>query len=197
MGVTTLPVVTGRLISAGMDPQTPAAMIEQGTTSAQRHVVSTLSELPHAVTRSGLRPPALFVIGPSVARAQRLDWFNRLSLAGQRLVMAAAAESPARSLEEAGAEVVQLPSPVTPAARVVLGALPITGCVVRSAAEVDWLDEERGIASWPEAASAWCLGPEAAACARERGWQHVVELEADLTGAQLVRQVIEDVSREG
>jgi uroporphyrin-III C-methyltransferase/precorrin-2 dehydrogenase/sirohydrochlorin ferrochelatase len=196
MGVTTLPAVVERLVTAGMDPETPAAMIEQGTTSAQRHVVSTLSELPHAITRSGLRPPALFVIGPSVARSERLDWYHKLCLAGQRLVMAAGTTGTARSLEEAGAEIVRLPSPVTPAARIVLGALPITGCVVQSAAEVDWLDEERGVATWSDDTVAWCIGNEAATCARELGWQAVVELDPDLSGEQLARSLCRDLIRE-
>jgi uroporphyrin-III C-methyltransferase/precorrin-2 dehydrogenase/sirohydrochlorin ferrochelatase len=196
MGVTTLPTVVERLVEAGMNPETPAAMIEQGTTSAQRHVVSTLTELPHALTRAGLRPPALFVIGPSVAHSERLDWYRKLCLAGQRLVMAASAVGTARSLEEAGAEVVRLPSPATPASRIVLGALPLTGCVVQSPAEIDWLDEERGVATWSDDTVAWCLGREVAACARDRGWQKVVEIDSGLSGEQLARSLCQDMSRE-
>ncbi|MCJ7754266.1 MAG: uroporphyrinogen-III C-methyltransferase, partial [Thermoanaerobaculales bacterium] len=40
MGVTALPTVVERLLEAGMAPDTPAAMVQQGTTAAQRTVVS-------------------------------------------------------------------------------------------------------------------------------------------------------------
>jgi siroheme synthase len=69
MGVGALAEVVGRLLDAGMDPTTPAAMIERGTTSAQRRVVSTLADLPGASARAGLRPPAL-LIGPTVRHAR-------------------------------------------------------------------------------------------------------------------------------
>ena len=176
MGVTSLPQVVEHLVNAGMDPSTPSAMIEQGTTSAQRHVIAELQELPAAVTRADLRPPALFVIGPSVQHAAQLNWVSRLPLAGQRLVVSAGAEQLARTLEVAGADVIRVPSPPTPAARVVMAALPITGCVVCSAAEVSWLDEERANPGWQEETVTWCIGAGAAAAARELGWQQVTEL---------------------
>ena len=80
MGVTTLPRVVESLLAGGMAPDTPAAMVERGTTAAQRSLVSTLAELPAAVEREGLGAPALFVVGPTVGRADRLDWFRRRPL---------------------------------------------------------------------------------------------------------------------
>ena len=44
MGVTALPEVVHQLLGGGMDPSTPAAMVEQGTTASQRKVISTLAE---------------------------------------------------------------------------------------------------------------------------------------------------------
>jgi uroporphyrinogen III methyltransferase/synthase len=189
MGVTTLPRVVESLLAGGMDPDTPAAMVERGTTAAQRSVVSTLAELPSAVQREGLGAPALFVIGPTVRRAERLDWFSRQPLAGERLVLPAAASELARDLEAAGAEVVAVPSPITSAARVVIGAAPLTGCVLRSAAEVEWLDEEREGAGWEENPVAWCLGPDTADRARELGWRRIQEVEAGRDTADLVARI--------
>lgn len=173
MGVTTLPEVTRQLLAGGMNPETPAALVQRGTLAAQRSVVSTLAELPGAVERAGLGPPALFVIGPTVRHAKSLDWFSRQPLAGERLVVAAAAPRLAEALEAAGADVVLLPSPVTPAARVVMGAAPITGCVLRMPAEVDALQDEREGSGWEEGPVAWCLGGETAQRARQLGWQSV------------------------
>ncbi len=189
MGVTALPQVVQRLLDAGMDPRTPAAMVEQGTTSAQRRVVSTLEELPLAVEAAGLKPPALFAIGPTVLHAQRLDWFGRLPLAGQRLVLTESSSELAGLLEDRGAEVVLIPMPMTPAARIVMAALPLSGCVVVGRADVDWLDEERDSPGWGPDAVAWCIGPEAAGRAAERGWQRVVQLEEGLDCDGLVLSI--------
>jgi uroporphyrin-III C-methyltransferase/precorrin-2 dehydrogenase/sirohydrochlorin ferrochelatase len=191
MGVTALPEVVHQLLGSGMDPATPAAMVEQGTTASQKKVISTISELPDAVVASGLQPPALFVIGPTVRHSKTLDWFSRLPLAGQRLVVPDAAEGAASRLEAAGAEVVAVPFPVTPAARVVMAALPVTGCVVTSAAEVDWIHEERGGLGWIGDAPSWCVGEEAAARARERGWRPVYELGTDMDCDELVAGIVD------
>ncbi len=194
MGVTALPAVVDRLLEAGMDPETPAAMVEQGTTAAQRRVLSTVADLPRAIEEAGLQPPALFVIGPTVRHAERLDWYGSRPLAGRRLLMTASSSELAKRLENEGAEVVVVPMPVTPAARVVMAALPLSGCVVRSRAEVDWLDEERENPGWEAQSPAWCVGPEATERARERGWRQVVELEDGMGCADLVAQI---ASRDG
>lgn len=186
MGVTALPAVVEKLLEAGMPPDTPAAMVERGTTAGQRHVVSTLEDLPSAVEREGIGPPALFAIGPTVRHSQHLDWYNRLPLAGQRLLLAATDPRLAATLEDAGADVLELPSAASPAARVVIAAMPLTGCVVRDRAEVDWLDRERDNPGWGPHVTAWCLGPEAAERARERGWPTVVEIEEGLECSELV-----------
>ena len=190
MGVSALPQVVANLLEHGMDPETPAVMVEQGTTSAQRRVLSTLSELPSAIEAAGLEPPALFAIGPTVGHAETLDWVSKLPLAGQRLLVPASRSDSVAHLEAAGAEVVVLPMPATPAARVVMGALPLTGCVVGSPAEVDWLDAERGGPGWGNEFVAWCVGPEAAERARERGWLNVRELGVDADEDELVATIV-------
>jgi hypothetical protein len=164
-------------------------MVEQGTTSAQRRVLSILSGLPSAIEAAALEPPALFAIGPTVGHAETLDWVTKLPLAGQRLLVPVSRAGFAVHLEAAGAEVVILPMPATPAARVVMGALPLTGCVVGTAAEVDWLDEERGGPGWGDEFVAWCVGSETAARARERGWSNVRELLIDCDENELVATI--------
>jgi len=55
----------------GRDPQTPAALIERGTTEAQRTVTTTLAELPQAAAEAALESPVVAIIGDVVAlRAQ-------------------------------------------------------------------------------------------------------------------------------
>ncbi len=191
MGVTALPTVVERLLEAGMAPDTPAAMVQQGTTAAQRQVVSTLSELTTAIEEAGLEPPALFAIGPTVSHAENLDWFSSMPLAGRRLVTTASNAKIATMLEDHGAEVVMLPMPVTPAARVVMSVSPLSGCVVRSRAEVDWLDDEINNPGWTPTSTAWCLGLEAANRARQRGWVRIVELDEGMDCDELVARIAE------
>jgi uroporphyrin-III C-methyltransferase/precorrin-2 dehydrogenase/sirohydrochlorin ferrochelatase len=191
MGVTALPEVVRRLLEGGMSPATPAAMVERGTTAGQKKVISTLGDLAAAVDEAGLGPPALFVIGPTVRHAAALDWFARQPLAGERLVVPGSAGPLIRRLEDAGAEVVPVPFPVTPAARVVLGAAPVTGFVVAGPDEVDWLDDERGGPGWTGEPQSWCVGAATAERARERGWQRVRELAGGIGCDELVAGIAE------
>jgi uroporphyrin-III C-methyltransferase/precorrin-2 dehydrogenase/sirohydrochlorin ferrochelatase len=177
MGVSALKNVSAGLLSGGMDPEVPAALIERGTTSAQRVVRASLRDLPAAAEEAGIRPPALFVIGSAVRHAEHLDWFTRRPLFGHRLLMASPAGSLRDALEVAGAEVVEVPIPLTAAARTVLGALPLTGCLLRTRREVDALGAERG--EGPDEVVAYCLDPEVALRARETGWNRVVEVSGE------------------
>ncbi len=185
MGVATLPQVAKSLIAGGMDPATPAAMIERGTVATQRTVISTLDDLPEAVIREGLQAPALFVIGPTVGHADVLNWFDALPLAGERLVVPGGASELTRDLEAAGAEIVAVHPPVSPAARVVIAAAPLTGCVLRSPAEVEMLDEERQASGWERDPVTWCLGGETAERARKLGWQQVRQVDEGIGGPEL------------
>jgi hypothetical protein len=159
-------------------------------------VVSTLEGLPAAVESAGLGPPALFVIGPTVGHAERLDWHARLPLAGERIALPAAHEAVARALDEAGADVIAVPLPITPVGRVVMGAALLTGCVMASTEDIEQFDEARSGPGWSGRVVAWCLGPEAAQRARDRGWRWVEELAADTDGAALVERV-KDHQRSG
>jgi uroporphyrin-III C-methyltransferase/precorrin-2 dehydrogenase/sirohydrochlorin ferrochelatase len=196
MGVTALPRVVEELLKGTMDPKTPAAMVECGTLARQRSVIAPLAELPEAVERAGLAPPALFVIGPTVAHADQLDWRRAQPLAGERLLAPEADPATARALEEAGAEVLAVSLPLRPAARVVVGAAPLTGCLLSRPTQVDSLEEERDGAGWEGEVVAWCRGPETAARARRYGWRRVEELEAGEEGALLAARLRSRRARE-
>ena len=55
------------LIAAGRAPETPVAMTQRGTTTAQRTVASTLANIAADVKAAKLAPPALTVVGDTVA----------------------------------------------------------------------------------------------------------------------------------
>lgn len=172
-----------------MDPDMPAAMIERGTTPGQRVVVATIATLADRIVEAGIKPPALFVIGPTVRHFEELDWFSSRPLSGERIGVVAPAGELGDLLELSGAEVVEVPLPVTPAARVVLGALPLSGWVLRHADEVDALEEERESPGWTADTVTWTLSPEATERARRREWRHVTEVPSTAGPADVVAAI--------
>jgi len=70
MGLDTLATIADRLLGAGKAPDTPVAVISNGTTAEQESVVSRLDAV--AEDAAHLRPPALTVIGDVVALAPEL-----------------------------------------------------------------------------------------------------------------------------
>ncbi|HEY0753409.1 MAG TPA: uroporphyrinogen-III C-methyltransferase [Ktedonobacteraceae bacterium] len=75
MGVATLSWISTRLLQAGMDPNMPVAVIEQGTIARQRVVSGSLTEIAEQVITAGVRSPAVIVIGRVVNLSPLLSWF--------------------------------------------------------------------------------------------------------------------------
>lgn len=74
MGLGGLPVICRKLISHGLSPDLPAALVEQGTTQGQRVLTGTLSTLPGKAAL-GTRGPALIIVGEVVRLRNKLGWF--------------------------------------------------------------------------------------------------------------------------
>ncbi|MEQ2456770.1 uroporphyrinogen-III C-methyltransferase [Flavonifractor hominis] len=87
MGVSALPQICAGLLAAGMDPATPAAVVERGTTPAQRRISAALAALPETAAQAGVESPAVIVVGGVCALAEQFDWFDRLPLKGQSVVV--------------------------------------------------------------------------------------------------------------
>ena len=66
MGVHNLKFISAELIAGGMNPETSAAVIEQGTVIGQRYIKSPLVKLFDRVQEENLRSPAIVVIGSVV-----------------------------------------------------------------------------------------------------------------------------------
>ncbi|MCU7813140.1 MAG: uroporphyrinogen-III C-methyltransferase [Candidatus Thiodiazotropha sp. (ex Notomyrtea botanica)] len=76
MGLSNLDDILQQLMSAGRDPETPAAVIQEGTTPRQRMVQATLSTLSNEVAQAGLSSPVLIIVGETVALADQLAWYQ-------------------------------------------------------------------------------------------------------------------------
>ncbi|MGA8987541.1 uroporphyrinogen-III C-methyltransferase [Aeromicrobium sp.] len=66
MGVKRLPETVRELMESGHDPQTPAAVIENGYSAEQRVTVGTLATIADRAEAIGARSPAITVIGDVV-----------------------------------------------------------------------------------------------------------------------------------
>ena len=87
MGVSALPQICKGLLEAGMEPDMPAAVVERGTTPAQRRISATLSTLPAVAEETKVESPAVIVVGKVCALAEDFDWFDKLPLKGKRVVV--------------------------------------------------------------------------------------------------------------
>jgi uroporphyrin-III C-methyltransferase len=74
MGVKNLPKIVAQMLSAGIDPETPVAAIEEGTMETQHTLVTTLQGI--LKDGSGLKAPAVIVVGSVVLLRDRLQWFR-------------------------------------------------------------------------------------------------------------------------
>ncbi len=74
MGVSNVANICQALIEGGKDPHTPAAAIQQGTTSQQRVVRAELATLAEKIAEERVLPPAVIVIGEVVNLSDTLSW---------------------------------------------------------------------------------------------------------------------------
>jgi len=76
MGLVGLPVICEQLIAHGRSAQTPAALIQQGTTANQRVFTGTLANLPQLVAEHEVHAPTLVIVGEVVQLREKLAWFE-------------------------------------------------------------------------------------------------------------------------
>ncbi|MFE9068007.1 uroporphyrinogen-III C-methyltransferase [Streptomyces violaceusniger] len=71
MAVEKIGAIAATLVAHGRAADTPVAVVQEGTTPAQRRVDATLATVGEKVAAEGVRPPAVVVIGDVVALASR------------------------------------------------------------------------------------------------------------------------------
>lgn len=112
MGVSTIGNVMAGLLEEGMAPDMPAAVLERGTTSAQRKIVGTVGDIAKKAVREQVQSPAIILVG-HVAAFQDMDWYGNRPLAGKKILVTRPRERSLRLaalLREEGAEVLELPT---------------------------------------------------------------------------------------
>jgi uroporphyrin-III C-methyltransferase / precorrin-2 dehydrogenase / sirohydrochlorin ferrochelatase len=76
MGLHSIGILCKELVTHGLSQDTPAALIQQGTTRNQRVFVETLASLPTLVDREEIKPPTLIIVGKVVRLREKLSWFQ-------------------------------------------------------------------------------------------------------------------------
>ncbi|MDF3936321.1 siroheme synthase CysG [Pseudomonas citronellolis] len=76
MGLVGLPVICEELVRHGRSADTPAALIQQGTTVHQRVFTGTLANLPQLVAEHEVHAPTLVIVGEVVTLRDKLAWFE-------------------------------------------------------------------------------------------------------------------------
>jgi len=79
MGLVGIKVICKELISHGMSPDMPIALVQKATTPEQRLFTGTLSTMHEIVDREQIKPPTLIIVGEVVKLHEKLNWYNENS----------------------------------------------------------------------------------------------------------------------
>ncbi|MBI2872213.1 MAG: uroporphyrinogen-III C-methyltransferase [Chloroflexi bacterium] len=87
MGWESLPQIVETLVRHGKAPDTPVALVQDGTGPCQRTVTGTLADIVARAREEGLVPPVVAVIGEVARFRQRFRWFDTSPLFGKRVLV--------------------------------------------------------------------------------------------------------------
>jgi uroporphyrinogen III methyltransferase/synthase len=113
MGVKNLPHIAEALIAGGRDSATPVAVIQWGTLPRQHTLIGTLADIAQKCIDANLQPPCIIIIGEVVAMRDALNWYERLPLFGQTILVTRAeaqADAMATRLTALGAAAIACPT---------------------------------------------------------------------------------------
>ena len=112
MGIFSIREIADEIMRHGRSPNTPAIAVRWGTRPDQETVSATLATIADRIEQVDLKPPATVIIGEVVGLHEKLDWFEKLPLFGQKIVVTRAADQAAEfcdRLRSLGADAIELP----------------------------------------------------------------------------------------
>jgi uroporphyrin-III C-methyltransferase len=74
MGLSRLDIISKKLISGGLDKNTPVAVIQNGTTDEHRLLKGTLSNISKKVKKAKIKPPTIIIVGKVVNLSDKIGW---------------------------------------------------------------------------------------------------------------------------
>ena len=113
MGIAALENICNGLMDAGMDGRTPAAVIEQGTTSRQRKIIASVKTIATRAGEEQIQAPAVIVVGQVCGLERSFAWSEKRILAGRQFLITRPWEhqqSLVGRLRDMGAQVIEMPA---------------------------------------------------------------------------------------
>lgn len=74
MGLSRIVGICQSLIEGGLCPDTPVAVIQNGTTPQQRVITGSLETIAQKIKDAEIRPPAIIVVGNAVSMSEKIGW---------------------------------------------------------------------------------------------------------------------------
>ena len=76
MGLVSLPLICSELIRHGRSPDTPIALVQQGTLPQQKVYTATLATMAALIESQEVRAPTLIIVGEVVKLHETLNWIS-------------------------------------------------------------------------------------------------------------------------
>ncbi len=112
MGLSNLEKIVTNLTNNGKSPQTPVAIIKDGTLAKQKTYTGTLETIVNTVKEHNVKSPAVIVIGEVVNLREKMKWFEKKSVFGRNILVTRNKEKQeniANKINELGGKALSLP----------------------------------------------------------------------------------------
>ncbi|MDD2971467.1 MAG: uroporphyrinogen-III C-methyltransferase [Lachnospiraceae bacterium] len=112
MGIGNLKMICEGLMEAGMEKDTPAAVLERGTNAKQRKVVSTIQHLVQETETAQLHTPAIILVGKVCQLSEQFAWAEKRILGGRQFIVTRPQKRSSKLTERLrtlGAQVIEMP----------------------------------------------------------------------------------------
>ena len=113
MGIGALAEICQGLLNAGMEANIPAAVIEKGTTSKQRKVISDIEHITEDVKEVNIQAPAIIIVGKVCALSEQFNWIINRPLFGRQFILTRPRQNSAsltEKLRDLGAQILEVPT---------------------------------------------------------------------------------------
>ncbi len=87
MGIGNLDYITDQLMENGMNSDMPVAIIANATFPTQAVAKASLADISQKCKQTGIKPPAIIVIGTAAATDTQLNWFMQQPLFGRNIIV--------------------------------------------------------------------------------------------------------------
>ena len=112
MGLGNLEKIVTSLINNGKNPETPVAIIKNGTTAKQQTYVGKMETIVNIVKEKNIKSPVIIIIGEVVNLREKMKWFENKPLFGKNVLVTRNKEKQGditNKINELGGQAINLP----------------------------------------------------------------------------------------